>query len=162
VYVYGSLLVKTCGFAFDWGVSVKPIRELLPEIRASKGWSRDRLSHQAFAIDQEGTSGALIAGIERGTRRASPRTIAALATALDVEPTVFAEYRLALARHIFDEEKVGLDQAVETLESIDLEPIQVSLEEIKEHSHQRRRTVDRAQELAQETVQRVQPKPQNQ
>ena len=84
---------------FDDNLSMKPIKELLPELRKAKGWSRDRLSHEAFNIDPEGTSSPLIAGIELNRRRASARTMAALARALDVDPKVFLEYRLALAGH---------------------------------------------------------------
>lgn len=159
--MYRGFLVKARRITLNNPPFMKPIREKLPELRKAKGWSRDRLSHEAFAIDQEGTSGALITGIERGTRRASPRTMAALAKALEVEPTEFAEYRLALARHVLDEEKVGLAQAIKNLEDSNLEGVEVSLEEIKQHSHQRRGAVARAQELAEETVQRVQPKRQS-
>lgn len=126
-------------------MAMKGIRDKLPELRNEKGWSRERLSHSAFRIDQEGTSAAQITAIERGTRRASARTIAALAKALDVAPTEFLEYRLALARHIFDEDKVGIDQAIKNLEKSGLEPIDVSLTEIKKHSHQRRRAVKQGQ-----------------
>ncbi|HTU14310.1 MAG TPA: helix-turn-helix domain-containing protein [Solirubrobacterales bacterium] len=118
---------------------MKDIRQTLPELRKAKGWSRDRLAHSAFAVDKEGTSAAQIAAIELGKRRASPRTMAALAQALDVAPTVFAEYRLALARHVLDEQKVGLDQAIENLEAAGIEPVEVDVREIKEHSHLNRR-----------------------
>ena len=117
----------------------KDIRDTLPELRRAKGWSRERLAHSAFVVDEEGTSAAQIAAIEVGKRRPSARTMAALAEALDVAPTVFAEYRLALARHVLDEEKVGLDEAIENLEATGLEPIEVTLAEIKRHSHQQRR-----------------------
>jgi len=126
-------------------MAAKGIRERLPELRKAKGWSRERLSHSAFRIDEEGTSAAQITAIERGSRKASARTIAALAKALDVAPTEFLEYRLALARHVLDEEKVGLAQAIKNLETTGLEPIDVPLSEIKKHSHQRRRAVTRGQ-----------------
>jgi transcriptional regulator with XRE-family HTH domain len=121
-------------------VRTKDIRESLPELRRQKGWSRERLAHHAFVIDKEGTSAAQIAAIELGKRRASPRTMAALAEALEVAPTVFAEYRLALARHVLDEQKVGLDQAIENLEAACIEPVGIDAEEIKEHSHLNRRS----------------------
>lgn len=118
---------------------MKDIRETLPELRREKGWSRERLAHSAYAVDPAGTSAAQIAAIERGTRRASARTMAALAEALEVAPTVFAEYRLALARHVLDERRVGLDQAIEFLEAAGVEPIEVQTDEIKRHSHLRGR-----------------------
>lgn len=122
-------------------MAAKGIRDRLPELRKAKGWSRERLSHGAFRIDEEGTSAAQITAIERGTRKASARTIAALAKALDVAPTEFLEYRLALARHVLDEDKVGLAQAIKNLEKTGMEPIDVPVSEIKKHSHQRRRAV---------------------
>ena len=122
-------------------MATKGIRDRLPELRKAKGWSRERLSHSAFRIDEEGTSAAQITAIERGTRKASARTIAALAKALDVAPTEFLEYRLALARHVLDEDKVGLAQAIKNLEQTGMEPIDVPVAEIKKHSHQRRRAV---------------------
>jgi transcriptional regulator with XRE-family HTH domain len=158
MYMYKLVLVKYGRFPFNGSLAMKPISEKLPELRKAKGWSRDRLSHEAFNIDQIGTSSQQITSIELGRRPASARTMAALAEALGVEPTVFIEYRLALARHVLDEERVGLDEAAGYLEASGLEPIDVTLEEIKEHSHRRRKTVDRAQEIAEETVQRVQPK----
>jgi transcriptional regulator with XRE-family HTH domain len=124
-------------------MAAKGIRDKLPELRKARGWSRERLSHSAFRIDEEGTSAAQITAIERGDRRASARTIAALAKALDVAPTEFLEYRLALARHVLDEDKVGLAQAIKTLEKTGLEPIDVPISEIKKHSHHRRRAVKR-------------------
>jgi transcriptional regulator with XRE-family HTH domain len=118
---------------------MKDIRETLPDLRKAKGWSRDRLAHEAFDVDQKGTSGAQITAIERGKRRPSARTMAAMAEALEVAPAVFAEYRLALARHVLDEKKVGLDKAIENLEASGLESIDVSLEEIRKHSQQGKR-----------------------
>jgi len=116
-------------------VRTRDIRETLPELRRAKGWSRERLAHHAYVVDHEGTSAAQIAAIERGARRPSARTMAALAEALGEPPTVFAEYRLALARHVLDEQKVGLARAIESLEATSLEPIEVEADEIKRHSH---------------------------
>lgn len=161
VYMYVSVLVKPSAITFNDGLFMKPISELLPELRNAKGWSRDRLSHEAFNIDPVGTSSQQITSIELGRRPPSARSMAALAAALDEDPTVFIEYRLALARHVLDEERVGLAEAAKQLESSNLEPIEVSLDEIKEHSHRRRKKMARARELAEDTVQRVQPKPQS-
>ena len=116
-----------------------PITERLPELRRAKGWSRDRLSNEAFKIDPVGTSSQQIASIELGRRNPSARTMLALARALDVEPTVFPEYRLALARHILDEERVGLDQALEFLEASGMEPIDLQPDQIFENFPRRRK-----------------------
>lgn len=51
--------------------------------------------------------------------RPEPLTVTAIelvARALDIEPNAFAEYRLALARRLFDERHVGLAMALENLE----------------------------------------------
>lgn len=50
----------------------------------------------------------------------------ALARALEVLPSVFAEYRLARARGLFDENEIGLEQAIENLERSGLEAAGVS------------------------------------
>lgn len=161
LYMYRLVLVNLLRDEFNIRLFMKPIRDLLPELRKAKGWSRDRLSHEAFNVDPVGTSSQQIASIELGRRPASARTMAALATALGEDPRVFIEYRLALARHILDEQKVGLEQAAKNLERSGLEPIDVPLDQIREHSHRRRRTIARAQEIAEETVRRAQPRPRN-
>lgn len=151
MYLYTRLLVKAYRFTFDQRVAPKPINEKLREIREAKGWSRERLSHEAYKIDQDGTSYAQITAIERGNRRASAATILALARALGVEPEEFPEYRLALARHLLDETKVGLGRAMENLERSRLEPTGVKPADIQRHSHagklkkaQAKRTIGRS------------------
>jgi transcriptional regulator with XRE-family HTH domain len=114
---------------------VKPIAQVLPELREAKGWSRERLSNEAFLIDGVGTSAGMIIGIERGTRRPGLRTMLGLASALGEHPTVFAEYRLALARVALDESRVGLEEALETLENAGLGSIEMTEEEVKRNSH---------------------------
>lgn len=119
-------------------MSSKPISQRLKDLRQDRGWSREVLSHHAYGIDREGTSVAQITAIERGVRRASARTMLALAKALEVDPEVFPEYRLALARHVLDEERVGLDKALSTLDASRLEPVKVSENDVRRFSHQRR------------------------
>lgn len=139
-------------------MSIKGIAELLPELRAERGWSRERLSHEAFAIDHDGTSAAQIAAIERGVRRASARTIQALAQALEVPPARFPEYRLAVARLALDERAFGLDKAIERLDAWDIEPTGISSEKVKELSRQGT-LPERAFEKAKETKDRVKREP---
>ncbi len=136
MYSYVWFLVKTYRFIFDQAIMAqKPINEQLRAIRESKGWSRERLSHEAYKVDRDGTSYAQITAIERGNRRASAATILALAEALEVDPEIFPEYRLALARHLLDEAKVGLTQAVKNLERSRLEPTGLKPADIRRHSH---------------------------
>ena len=115
-----------------------PIAERLRQLREARGWSRDRLSREAFAIDPVGTGSQQIASIELRRRPASARTMLALAEALGVEPTEFAEYRLALARHVLDEERVGLEAALFALESSGIEPVSLDRQEIETRSRRRR------------------------
>ncbi len=132
----------------------KGITELLPELRQQRGWSRERLSHEAFAVDREGTSSAQIAAIERGTRRASARTILALAKALDVSPDLFPEYRLAVARLALDEKQVGLDRALKLLGKSGIKSNELSQGEVRKFSRQGSR-VDAAVDKARKTKKRV-------
>jgi len=129
----------------------KPISEQLRELREARGWSRERLSHEAYTIDEDGTSYAQITAIERGNRRASAATILALAEALEVDPEVFPEFRLALGRHLLDETKVGLAQAMKNLERSRLEPTGVKPSDVRRHSRagklkkaQAKRTIGRS------------------
>lgn len=134
-------------------MAAEPIGRQLREIREERGWSREVLSHHAYGIDPEGTSVAQITAIERGVRRASARTILALSKALEVDPSTFPEYRLALARHVLDEERVGLDQALASLEKSRLEPLMVSEKDIKKFSrHSRTRS---AQDMGKATSRRA-------
>jgi transcriptional regulator with XRE-family HTH domain len=129
------------------------IEELLPQLRKERGWSRERLSHQAFGIDSEGTSVAQIAAIERGERRASARTMMAIAEALEISPDSFPEYRLAVARIALDERLVGLDEAVKRLDGSSIEPTGVTPGQIREASH--RGTAGRGAKSARETRRRL-------
>jgi transcriptional regulator with XRE-family HTH domain len=46
------------------------------------------------------------------------RAMEVVAAALDLKPTYFAEYRLALARGLFDEQQQGLTRALENLQAL--------------------------------------------
>jgi transcriptional regulator with XRE-family HTH domain len=48
-------------------------------------------------------------------RYPTPKTIAAVANGLGVDPEEFPEYQLAMARHLLDERAVGLEGALEAL-----------------------------------------------
>lgn len=135
-------------------MATEGIAELLPELRRQRGWSRERLSHQAFGVDNDGTSAAQITAIERGARRASARTMLALAEALDVPPDFFPEYRLAVARLALDEKQVGLDRAIKALEQSSLEPTKLTKREIRSASRQGTK-VDDGMSKARKTTRRV-------
>lgn len=131
----------------------KGIEELLPQLRKERGWSRERLSHQAFGIDSEGTSVAQISAIERGERRASARTMLAIAEALEIPPDSFPEYRLAVARIALDERQVGLEEAIGRLDESGIEPIGLSPRQIREAAQ--KTASRRGLETARETKRRL-------
>jgi transcriptional regulator with XRE-family HTH domain len=90
----------------------------LRRLRKGRDLSQEGL---AYAMHDQGSKGATAGAIgqfERGITRPRPETIEAIAAALGVEPTEFVEYRLALVRRLFDERQVGLEQALDHLESL--------------------------------------------
>jgi len=139
-------------------MAVEGIQEILPRLRQERSWSRDRLSHEAYTVDPHGTSTAQIAAIEVGDRRASARTMLALAETLGVEPTIFPEFRLAVARLAIDEDAVGLSEALEELKGSGLENVEGSAEGIKAASRPGRQGRDSPKKLSQKTFKRVKEK----
>jgi transcriptional regulator with XRE-family HTH domain len=115
-------------------MEVKPTSDLLRELRSERGMSQETLSHEAYAIEKDGTSLSQIKAIELGTRRPSAQTILALAEVLDVEPEIFPEYRLAVARLSIDESVVNLPEAMRNLERSSIEPTGISRDLVREHS----------------------------
>jgi transcriptional regulator with XRE-family HTH domain len=97
----------------------EPFASALRRLREDRGWSRERLSHEAFAIDAKGSSVAQIVAIESGKRHPSEETMASLSEALDVDPMLFPEYRLARVRGLLDERRVGLEAALENLRRLE-------------------------------------------
>lgn len=103
----------------------EPYWELLPRLRAAHGLSQAELFRRAVgvgfdtirALEQDPTKEP-VNGRRSRARYPSPATLEALAAALNEEPTVFVEYRLARARGELDERIVGLDQAMENLDRI--------------------------------------------
>ncbi len=86
----------------------------LLRLRTEAGLSQEALAFRAWDAGRKISAGA-IGQFERGITRPTPETIEALAGALGVEPEVFAEYRLAQMRRLFDEREVGLELAVRNL-----------------------------------------------
>jgi transcriptional regulator with XRE-family HTH domain len=93
-----------------------PIR--LRRLRKAVGLSVERLAHATYR-NGHGLTFSAIAQFERGETRPKLETIELLAEALGVSPMEFPEYRLAIARRLFDEREVGLDQAVGNLEALE-------------------------------------------
>lgn len=103
-----------------------PYYVLLPKLREKRGLSQPRLYRETEGVSldtiralEKPPSQAQENGRRSRARYPSPRTLEALAKALDVEPTVFAEYRLARFRDQLDERVAGLDEAMRRLKEIE-------------------------------------------
>ncbi len=68
-----------------------------------------------FARDLAGVHYETLRKAVTGDRRPLPELMTACAQALDVEPTVFPEYRLWQAQRLFDPREVGSEAAMENL-----------------------------------------------
>ncbi|HEX4345290.1 MAG TPA: helix-turn-helix transcriptional regulator [Solirubrobacteraceae bacterium] len=77
----------------------KLIREALRELREERHLSRSQLSRQTVAVGDLGVSESTIEALETKPGRVpDATTLESLARTLDVEPTMFYEYPIALAR----------------------------------------------------------------
>jgi transcriptional regulator with XRE-family HTH domain len=85
---------------------------VLRRLRLERGLSQERLAFAMHDAGQPGATSGAIGQFERGVTRPRPATIEAIAAALRVDPSEFAEYRLYRLRSLFDEREVGLDQAL--------------------------------------------------
>lgn len=69
----------------------QPFGDLVKELAHQKGWSIERLGHEAWRPEpRTGTSPALLRKVLSGQRALTPTLIEAVADALEVRPTVFA------------------------------------------------------------------------
>jgi|GEM_PF-4372787 len=103
-------------------------RTLLLKYREQRKMSQDDLAYAARELAPKMTGG-YIGHLERGEKRPSADTIAALARGLDLPAETFTEYRLALIRRLFDEREIGLDQAEANLRAVG-DGVQAVLEEM--------------------------------
>jgi transcriptional regulator with XRE-family HTH domain len=121
-------------------------RDVVARLRAEQNLSLEDVAYRArrYAeehFEEEARHGVSLSLIQKrlapgNRRRPSETLLEALAAALEVEPQVFIEYRLAAARRIFDEEVVGLDQAVVNLRELErlleegaLRPLDLAVEQ---------------------------------
>lgn len=95
--------------------SALPAAKTLQRLKAEKG-----VSNRGLARLVEARGGRVhfntIGNIARGDDKASAELLATLAEALDTDPKVFAEVRLARARRLLDEGEIGLESALANLE----------------------------------------------
>lgn len=95
----------------------EPLPALLKRLREARGLSQEALAFRVYDAGEKMTAGA-IGQFERGVTRPLPSTVEKLAIALEVDPSVFPEYRLAVARRQLDEREVGLDEALRNLAAL--------------------------------------------
>lgn len=69
----------------------------------------------SFALQLTTTSYESLRKAVTGEREPSPKIMEEVAAALEVEPSLFSEYQLWLARRAFDPDEVGQEQALSNL-----------------------------------------------
>jgi transcriptional regulator with XRE-family HTH domain len=94
---------------------VEPFAQRLKRLCQERAVSVERIAHLAWDPNVPGTSPANLRKILAGHRPFNLALAEALASVLQVSPTEFVEYRLAIVRRQFDEQTIGLDHAARNL-----------------------------------------------
>ena len=102
------------------GEGEQPFGVVLKRLRKERKLSLEALAYATRDADPErqGVSFGGVGHLERGAHQPQLRTMELIAAALGVEPELFAEYRLAMARQALDERQVGLDRALANLRAL--------------------------------------------
>lgn len=95
--------------------SDKPFGDSLRLLMRERGLTYRGLADAIGALDERGMTHAHINMLANGHDRPSIRAMELIARACEVDPSYFAEYRLATAMRELDPEEVGLDRALQTL-----------------------------------------------
>jgi transcriptional regulator with XRE-family HTH domain len=95
--------------------SQKPFGQSLRELMRERGLTYRALADAIGGLDERGMTHAHINMLANGHDRPSIRAMELIAKGCDVDPSYFAEYRLAIAMRELDPEEVGLEQALENL-----------------------------------------------
>jgi hypothetical protein len=97
----------------------QPFREAVRALLAERGLTFRALAASTTAVDPHGKGLSHTYLATLGTHdRPTLRAMELVARALDLEPTFFAEYRLGMVRHLFDEDQQGLTGALLNLEAL--------------------------------------------
>jgi transcriptional regulator with XRE-family HTH domain len=96
-------------------VSDEPFGDALRALMAERGFSFRGLADATRGIDGRGMTHAHINMLANGHDKPSMRAMELIASACEVEPDYFAEYRLAAAMRSLDPAEVGLEQALANL-----------------------------------------------
>lgn len=95
--------------------SSKPFGDALRALMDSRGLTYRRLAEATRELDRKGITHAHINMLANGHDKPSMRAMELIAQACGVDPSYFAEYRLAAAMRELDPTEVGLEQALENL-----------------------------------------------
>jgi transcriptional regulator with XRE-family HTH domain len=95
--------------------SNKRFGEALRQLMNERGLSYRGLAAATRELDGKGVTHAHINMLANGHDKPPMRAIELIAKTCRVEPTFFAEYRLAVAMRQLDPSEVGLEQALENL-----------------------------------------------
>lgn len=94
--------------------------DVMDQLRGEAGLSQDDLAYEARRYGAPSTlTGSWISQLRSGKRPLAPDILRGIAGALGVEPERFAEYRLAMARQLFDEREIGLEEATANLTGLE-------------------------------------------
>ena len=95
--------------------SDEPFGDALRVLMAARGLTYRALAEATRALDGKGITHAHINMLANGHDKPSLRSMELIARSCAVEPSYFAEYRLAAAMRDLDPAEVGLEQALENL-----------------------------------------------
>ncbi len=95
--------------------SSQPFGEALRALMDARGLTYRGLAQAIREVDDKGLTHAHINMLANGHDKPSLRAMELIAQACGVKPEHFAEYRLALAMRELDPSEVGLEQALENL-----------------------------------------------
>jgi transcriptional regulator with XRE-family HTH domain len=95
--------------------SEQPFGESLRSLMSERRLTYRGLADAIGTLDERGMTHAHINMLANGHDRPSIRAMELIARACGVDPSYFAEYRLAIAMRELDPEEVGLEQALANL-----------------------------------------------
>jgi hypothetical protein len=97
----------------------QPFHEAVRGVLAERGLTFRALAARTSEVDPDGKglSHSYLTTLGKPDRP-TQRALEVVARALDLRPTFFAEYRLGVARGLFDEEQQGLPRALENLQAL--------------------------------------------
>jgi transcriptional regulator with XRE-family HTH domain len=97
--------------------NTKPFGESLRALMEERGLTYRGLAEDIRELDDKGITHAHLNMLANGHDKPSMRVMDLIARACSISPDYFAEYRLAMAMRELDPSVVGLEQALENLNS---------------------------------------------